>query len=80
MKKVCINFFTLSMTLTLLWLLWTNDIRLVIFDILIAIVLFLILYNLHFYIGKYIKVRKERQKFDLIVKSLEKCIERQNIR
>ena len=80
MKKVCINFFTLSMTLTLLWLLWTNDIRLVIFDILIAIVLFLILYNLHFYIGNYIKVRKERQKFDLIIKSLEKCIERQNIR
>ena len=79
MKKVCINFFTLSMTLTLLWLLWTNDIRLVIFDILIAIVLFIILYNLHFYIGKYLKVRRERKNLELIIESLQKCIERQNI-
>ena len=79
MKKVCINFFKLSMTLTLLWLLWTNDIRLVIFDILIAIVLFIILYNLHFYIGKYLKVRRERKNLELIIESLQKCIERQNI-
>ena len=76
MKKVCINFFTLSMTLTLLWLLWTNDIRLVIFDILIAIVLFIILYNLHFCIGKYLKVRRERKNLELIIESLQKCIER----
>lgn len=63
------------MTLTLLW---TNDIRLAIFDILIAIVLFIILYNLQFYIGKYLKVRKERQRFELIIKSLEKCLERRD--
>ena len=59
-------------------LLWTNDIRLSIFDILIVIVLFIILYNLHFYIGKYLKVRKERQRFELIIKSLEKCLERRD--
>ena len=59
------------MTLTLLW---TNDIRLAIFDILIAIVLFIILYNLHFYIGKYLKVRRERENLELIIESLQKCI------
>ena len=64
------------MTLTLLW---TNDIRLAIFDILIAIVLFIILCNLHFYIGKYLKVRRERKNLELIIESLQKCIERQNI-
>ena len=64
------------MTLTLLW---TNDIRLAIFDILIAIVLFIILYNLQFYIGKYLKVRRERKNLELIIESLQKCIERQNI-
>ena len=64
------------MTLTLLW---TNDIRLAIFDILIAIVLFIILYSLHFYIGKYLKVRRERKNLELIIESLQKCIERQNI-
>ena len=60
-------------------LLWTNDIRLAIFDILIAIVLFIILYNLQFYIGKYLKVRRERKNLELIIESLQKCIERQNI-
>ena len=64
------------MTLTLLW---TSDIRLAIFDILIAIVLFIILYNLHFYIGKYLKVRRERKSLELIIESLQKCRERQNI-
>ena len=64
------------MTLTLLR---TNDIRLAIFDILIAIVLFIILYNLQFYIGKYLKVRRERKNLELIIESLQKCIERQNI-
>ena len=76
MKKVCINFFILSVTLALLW---ANDIRLAIFDILIAIVLFIILYNLHFYIGKYLKVRRERKNLELIIESLQKCIEQQNI-
>ena len=64
------------MTLTLLW---TNDIRLAVFDILIAIVVFIILYNLHFHIGKYLKVRRERKNLELIIQSLQKCIERQNI-
>ena len=64
------------MTLTLLWI---NDIQLAIFDILIAIVLLIILYNLHFYIGKYLKVRRERKNLELIIESLQKCIERQNI-
>ena len=64
------------MTLTLLR---TNDIRLAIFDILIAIVLFIILYSSHFCIGKYLKVRRERKNLELIIESLQKCIERQNI-
>ena len=76
MEKVCIKFLIVLLT----WiLLWTNDIQVKISDILISIAIFIFLYNLFFYIGKYIKVRRERQKFDLLIKSVEKCIERQNI-
>ena len=77
MEKVCIIFLIVLLTLTLLW---ANDIQVKISDILFSFALFIFLYNLIFYIGKYIKVRKERQKFELIIKSLEKCIEQQNIR
>ena len=62
-------------------LVWTNDIRLAFFDILIAIVLFVILFNLHFYIGKYLKLRRRRKNLELIIKSLEsleKCLERRD--
>ena len=76
MEKICIKFLIVLLTLILLW---TNDIQVKISDILISIAIFIFLYNLFFYIGKYIKVRRERQKFDLLIKSLEKCIERQNI-
>ena len=76
MEKVCIKFLIVLLTLILLW---TNDIQVKISDILISIAIFIFLYNLFFYIGKSIKVRRERQKLNLLIKSLEKCIERQNI-
>ena len=57
--------------------LWTNDIFLTIFDILISVIVFIISYNLNFCIGKYLQVRRERKNFELIIKALEKCIERQ---
>ena len=57
--------------------LWTNDIYLTIFDILISVIVFIISYNLNFYIGKYLQVRRERKNFELIIKALEKCTEQQ---
>ena len=76
MEKVCIKFLIVLLTLTLLW---TNDIQVKISDILISIAIFISSYNLFFYIGKYIKLRRERQNFELMIKSLEKCLERKNI-
>ena len=75
MEKVCIIFLMLLITMTL----WTNDIRITIADVLISIFLFIILYNIFFYVGKYIKVRRERKDFEMIMNSLKECIERQNI-
>ena len=57
--------------------LWTNDIYLTIFDIHISVIVFINSYNLNFYIGKYLQVRRERKNFELIIKALEKCTERQ---
>ena len=54
-----------------------NDIYLTIFDILISIIVFIISYNWNFYISKYLQVRRERKNFELIIKALEKCTERQ---
>ena len=73
MEKVCIIILTAIILLTL----WTNDIYLTIFDILISIIVFIISYNLNFYISKYLQVRRERKNFELIIKALEKCTERQ---
>ena len=73
MEKVCIIILTAIILLTL----WTNDIYLTIFDILISIIVFIISYNLNFYIGKYLQVRRERKNFELIIKALEKCTEQQ---
>ena len=73
MEKVCIIILTAIILLTL----WTNDIYLTIFDILISIIVFIISYNLNFYFGKYLQVRRERKNFELIIKALEKCTERQ---
>ena len=75
MEKVCIIFLMLLITMTL----WTNDIRITIADVLISIFLFIVLYNIFFYVGKYIKVRRERKDFEMIMNSLKECIERQNI-
>ena len=73
MEKVCIIILIAIILLTL----WTNDIYLTIFDILISVIVFIISYNLNIYIGKYLQVRRERKNFELIIKALEKCIERQ---
>ena len=73
MEKVCMTILIAIILLTL----WTNDIFLTIFDILISVIVFIISYNLNFYIGKYLQVRRERKNFELIIKALEKCTERQ---
>ena len=73
MEKVCIIILSAIILLTL----WINDIYLTIFDILISIIVFIISYNLNFYIGKYLQVRREKKNFELIIKALEKCTERQ---
>ena len=72
MEKVCMIILISIILLTL----WTNDIYLTIFDILISVIVFIISYNLNFYIGKYLQVRRERKNFELIIKAIEKCTER----
>ena len=72
MEKICIIILIAIILLTL----WTNDIYLTIFDILISVIVFIISYNLNFYIGKYLQVRRERKIFELIIKAIEKCTER----
>ena len=73
MEKVCITILIAIILLTL----WTNDIYLTIFDIFISVIVFIISYNLNFYIGKYLQVRRERKNFELIIEALERCTERQ---
>ena len=70
MEKVCMRFSIVLLTLSLLY---TNDIQ--ISEILTSIGIFIILYNLFLYFDKYLKARRERQKFELIIKSLQKYIE-----
>ena len=73
MEKVCITILIAIILLTL----WTNDIYLTIFDIFISVIVFITSYNLNFYIGKYLQARRERKNFELIIKALERCTERQ---
>ena len=70
MEKVCIILFILI----LLIIVTTCDIKLT--DLLIFIVLFITLYNLRLYIGKYLKKRKEKKQIDLLIKKLDWCIRR----
>ena len=70
MEKVCIILFILI----LLIIVTTCDIKLT--DLLIFIVLFITLYNLRLYIGKYLKKRKEKKQIDLLIKKLDQCIRR----
>ena len=72
MEKVCIEFLMVLITLTLFF---TNDIQVKISEILISFAIFIFVYNLFFYIDKYLKARREKQKFDSIVNSLQKYIE-----
>ena len=74
MKKVCMIILIAIILLTL----WTNDIYMTLFDIVIFLVVFIVSYNLSFYIGKYLQVRRERKNFELIIRAIEKCTERQN--
>ena len=70
MEKVCIILFILI----LLIIVTTCNIKLT--DLLIFIVLFITLYNLRLYIGKYLKKRKEKKQIDLLIKKLDRCIRR----
>ena len=72
MEKVCIKFLMVLITLTLFF---TNDIQVKISEILISFAIFIFVYNLFFYIDKYLKARREKQKFDSIANSLQKYIE-----
>ena len=72
MEKVCIKFLMVLITLTLFF---TNDIQVKISEILISFAIFIFVYNLFFYIDKYLKARRQKQKFDSIVNSLQKYIE-----
>ena len=72
MEKICIKFLMVLITLTLFF---TNDIQVKISEILISFAIFIFVYNLFFYIDKYLKARREKQKFDSIVNSLQKYIE-----
>ena len=72
MEKVCIKFIIVLITLTVFL---TNDIDFKISEILFSFAVFIFLYNLFFYLGKYLKVRRERQNYDLIVNPLEKYLE-----
>ena len=74
MKKVCMIILIAIILLTL----WTNDIYMTLFDVVICLVVFIVSYNLSFYIGKYLQVRRERKNFELIIRAIEKCTERQN--
>ena len=72
MEKVCI--INIIIILILLIIVTTCDIKLT--DLLIFIVLFITLYNLRLYIGKYLKKRKEKKQIDLLIKKLDRCIRR----
>ena len=74
MEKVCMKFSIILLTLRLLY---TNDIQ--ISEILISIGIFIFLYNLFLCFNKYLKARRERQKFDVIVKSLQKYLKWKSI-
>ena len=63
------------MVLITLTLFFTNDIQVKISEILISFAIFIFVYNLFFYIDKYLKARREKQKFDSIFNSLQKYIE-----
>lgn len=75
MEKVCILILIVIILLTL----WTNDIYITIFDISIFIFTFVAFYNISYYIGKYLQQRRERQNFELIIKSIEKCTQQNTL-
>ena len=72
MKRVCIKFLIVLITL---FAIFTNDIQVKISEILIFSVVFIFVYNLFRYVNNYLKERRERQKFDLIIKTLQKYID-----
>ena len=72
MEKVCIKFLIVLITLLAIF---TNDIQVKISEILIFSVVFIFVYNLFRYVNNYLKERRERQKFDLIIKTLQKYID-----
>ena len=72
MEKVCIVTLILIIFLTL----WTNDIYVTLYDLLIFLSIFIIFYNISVFIGKYLKKKKERENFKLIKEAIERCIEK----
>ena len=73
MEKVCIKFLIIAIVLILVS---TNDIQIKLTDVIIAIVLFIFLYNLFLIFGKYLKRRRERKDLEIILKNLENVLKK----
>lgn len=69
--KVCIIFIIAAV----FHLLWTNDIYITTFDILIFLSIFFISYIASFCIDKYLRQRRERKNFELIIQRLTEKIQ-----
>ena len=69
--KVCIIFIIAAV----FYLLWRNDIYITTFDILIFLSIFFISYIASSYIGKYLRQRRERKNFELIIQRLTEKIQ-----
>ena len=75
MRKVCILMFLILFGVLIM--IMTSNMNIYFTDILMFIFLTCIVNRIFFYIGKYIKLRRERDEFDLIIRKIE---ERLNVR
>ena len=68
MKEASILILTLIVLLTLR----TNDIIFItLLGILIFVFAFIFCFNIHYYVGKYLRKREEEKKFELLLKRIE---------
>ena len=68
MKEASILILTLIILLTLR----TNDIIFItLLGILIFVFAFIFCFNIHYYVGKYLRKREEEKKFELLLKRIE---------
>ena len=72
MKKVCIVIFTL---IALLITLKISHVDISYVDIVIFILLIYVVDQICFFLGKYIELRREREKFELIIRKIERQLQ-----